>query len=491
VEGVDEAGHSQGQIQFLRQQPAQPSDAGSSSPQDIPPFVKILRRLRLGLDFRIETVVTRIAPTHGPLVLSIPLIPSEAVQTPGLTTKDGQILVSLDSEKEQVSWQSTLPVTDKIVLQAAETNSASEIWEVDASPQRHVDFSGLAPVRPKTTSGPWLPEWRPWPGEALTISIFRPSGVAGPTLTLDQTSLELHPGERATGAELALRLRSSQGTQYSLGFSRDTVLKSASIDGTPQTLRMLDGHVNLPVSPGVHRIRLALEWPAGVGFRIAAPAVDLGSPAVNLNVRMNLPENRWVLLTHGPKLGPAVLFWGELLIIIIAALGLARLGLVPLRAWQWFLLLVGLSQSPIWIGAAVVGWILAMGLRGRIVASHIGTLTFNALQILLGVYTMIFLWMVFSAVKQGLLGSPDMQISGNNSNAYFLNWYQDRGGPATPTVWVLSVPVMIYRALMLAWALWLAFALLSLLRFAYECYASNGLWKAMSRETLVKKTQEK
>ena len=38
-----------------------------------------------------------------------------------------------------------------------------------------------------------------------------------------------------------------------------------------------------------------------------------------------------------------------------------------------------------------------------------------------------------------------------------------------------------YRLLMLAWALWLAFALLGWLRWGWQCLASDGLWRATGK----------
>ncbi len=69
---------------------------------------------------------------------------------------------------------------------------------------------------------------------------------------------------------------------------------------------------------------------------------------------------------------------------------------------------------------------------------------------------------LFGAVQDGLLGYPDMQVAGNQSSAYDLKWYQDRADASLPTAWILSVPLMAYRVLMLLWSLWLAFALLTL-----------------------------
>jgi hypothetical protein len=111
---------------------------------------------------------------------------------------------------------------------------------------------------------------------------------------------------------------------------------------------------------------------------------------------------------------------------------------------------------------------------------------FNALQIILGGLTLLALGTLFAAVAQGLLSSPDMQITGNQSSAYFLNWYQDRSQPVLPTATVISVPLIGYRFLMLAWALWLALSLLNWLKWGWGCFSSNGLWhKAPIKEQTV------
>jgi hypothetical protein len=101
---------------------------------------------------------------------------------------------------------------------------------------------------------------------------------------------------------------------------------------------------------------------------------------------------------------------------------------------------------------------------------------FNVMQVVLGLLTIASLGQLFYAVAQGLLSSPDMQIVGNQSSAYSLRWYQDRSLPILPTATVISVPLMAYRLLMLAWSLWLAVSLLNWLKWGWTCFSSNGLW---------------
>ena len=103
------------------------------------------------------------------------------------------------------------------------------------------------------------------------------------------------------------------------------------------------------------------------------------------------------------------------------------------------------------------------------------------MQVMLAILTLAALLMLLFAVQQGLLGLPDMMVAGNGSTAYNMNWYLDRATATPQTAWVVSVPMLVYRLLMLAWALWLAFALLRWLKWGWGCYTRKGLWRKMAK----------
>ena len=124
----------------------------------------------------------------------------------------------------------------------------------------------------------------------------------------------------------------------------------------------------------------------------------------------------------------------------------------------------------------IVGWRLAMGLRERYGApAH--RLAFDGMQIGLAIWTLVAMICLFAAVRAGLIGQPEMQIRGSDSDTWTLNWIQDHVTGEMPRPWVLSLPEWVFRTLMLAWALWMAWSLLHWLRWAWECFCGEGLWR--------------
>ncbi|MBL0712615.1 MAG: hypothetical protein JJV98_02835, partial [Desulfosarcina sp.] len=186
--------------------------------------------------------------------------------------------------------------------------------------------------------------------------------------------------------------------------------------------------------------------------------------------------NRWVLFAGGPRLGPAVLFWSYLIVMVLTACALARTGITPLKYASWLLLSVGLTQVSILAALIVVGWFFVLAWREKSLEDA-GWLKFDLVQLLLVLWTVAALVGLYNAVERGLLGPPDMRVAATGSSRYVLNWTQDRIGEWMPRPWALTLPMWLYRMFMLFWSLWLAFALLKWLRWGWTCYSRDGIWK--------------
>jgi hypothetical protein len=58
-----------------------------------------------------------------------------------------------------------------------------------------------------------------------------------------------------------------------------------------------------------------------------------------------------------------------------------------------------------------------------------------------------------------------------------LAWFSDRTDALTPAAGAISLSLWWYKAAMLAWALWLSFALLRWLPWAWRAYSHGGYWR--------------
>ena len=479
VDGLRPDGSSESQLIFTRLA-SQTSQTGTEAleARSLPAFFAVERTLRLGLDWRVETRIRRLTPPGAAAALQVPVLAEEAVTTPDIRVAAGMVTANFTADQTEFAWESVLTRRASVTLTAPSTSEWMETWRADISPIWHAELAGIPVIHHQSDRGQWLPEWQPWPQESVTLSLTRPTGVPGQTLTIDRSRLQIAPGRRATDATLDVTLRSSQGAQHTLTLPAHAELQTLSINGTPQPIRQEGRNVTLPVSPGETQLTLHWRTDEALVTHFISPAFSLGTPSVNATLNVRLPEDRWTLAVGGPRLGPAVLFWGVLGVIMLVAFGLGRTRFTPLAAWQWALLGIGLSQTTIFNALLVVGWLFALAWRARLPANVTKT-QFNLVQLGLAVLTLMALSMLFQAIQHGLLGTPNMQITGNGSSAYDFNWFQDRADDAYPVAWVWSVPLWFYRGLMLAWALWLAFALLGWLRWGWAAYSRDGVWRSV------------
>jgi hypothetical protein len=488
--GIHEDGQVDDNIQLTRlpamaglQRSAETLPAGAMTGGNgaLPPFVLVNRQLVLGLTWEVITRVVRVTPAGTPVVLEVPLLEGESVTTPGMRVEQGKVKVNLSPTATELEWRSVLAETKQINLKANEVaTNWMEIWQLNVSPVWHVTLKGIPRIHSSNPEGMIMPEWRPWPGESVTIEVGRPEGVEGPTLTIDQSTMDLTPGLRFTEFSLRLNLRSSLGGQHTLTLPPDAQLQTVTINGNLQPIRSDKGKVILPITPGSQEIELKWQQPAGIKNFFRAPGVDLGLNSVNAEIQIHMSNNRWILFAGGPRMGPAVLFWSLLMVLLLFSFGLSRLGWTPLGLFSWILLGLGISQFPelpVVASVFVAGWLLALGWRKNMV--EVGKFWFDLRQIVLVFYTLGALIVLFVSIHQGLLGLPDMQISGNGSDALVLRWFQDRSSSTLPRPWGISVPIFYYRLAMLAWALWIAWALLKWLKWGWNCLSEGGLWRPL------------
>ena len=476
VAGVHEDGIADADLQLARIQKGGEGTGAALRPNALPPHVRVERTLVLGLRWEVDTSLVRQSPLGSPIVLEVPLLPGESVTTPGIRVSKGKALVNMGAQESELTWPGTLAEQAILELRAPQGVPWVEVWRLDASPVWHTVASGIPPVHQPTEQATRLPEWRPWPGEKLRLDSSRPLAVPGQTLTIQGSRLLLRPGLRASDAVLSMQVRSSRGGQHTLILPAGAELKSVKVNGSLQPIRQNGERVTLPITPGQQQLEIAWREAAGLRTFFRAPTVDVQSSSVNSEIRIHMGKARWILFLGGPTMGPSVLWWSLILALFIVALALGRTSLTPLKSHHWVLLGLGLSQVSVVAAAVVVAWLLAFGWRRRR-GSAGANYVFDLIQVGLAVLSLVALVILFRAVESGLLRHPDMGISGNQSTAAMLSWFQDRSGPVLARPWVLSVPLLVYRSAMLLWAVWLATSLLRWSRWLWACFVEGGFWQ--------------
>jgi hypothetical protein len=77
-----------------------------------------------------------------------------------------------------------------------------------------------------------------------------------------------------------------------------------------------------------------------------------------------------------------------------------------------------------------------------------------------------------------------MRVAGSGQQANELSWFNDQAPGELPIPWVLSLSMWWYKAAMLLWALWLAFALVRWLQIAWKALGSGGFWRKKQRSAM-------
>jgi hypothetical protein len=472
VSGVKADGGPEAQVFLSRKQKAAAAQSSYDQPA-VQTVVKVERELELGLVWEVHTVVTRLTPPGRAAEVRIPLLPGENVLTSEAIVKDGFMEIRLGAKDQSFAWESELPVGKQLSLATRAEDTWVEHWRLIASPVWNVTLAGLQPTFEQPDSR-LVPVWHPWPGEKIDLTVSRPEAIAGATMTVDRATHEITLGRRQRAAQLNLSLRSSLGEDFLVALPGDADVTALTLDGTAVPVHKETGKLVIPLHPGDQKVAISWKRNVTLGLRASIDDVRLPVESANITSTINVPEDRWVLWAGGPQRGPAVRFWDILVCALLAAVALGRMTRSPLKTAEWMLLVIGLTQVPLPAGLAVVGWLFFVTWRGSESFQRLSRFSYNVLQILLIFLTLAALGILVAAVGEGLLGRPEMFITGNDSTQTALRWFKARSDGQLPHCECLSISIWWYRLFMLIWALWLAMALIRWLQRGWKSFGAGG-----------------
>ena len=475
VTGISTNGVPDSQVFFVKEQETT-EDRAAYDRKNFHAVVVVDRYLEIGLISKVRTTVTRLSSRGKAVSLRVPLLSGESVLTSNREVEDGTIAVRLPATQTQTFWESEIPAGEAVQLQAALTDSWVERWHLVTSPIWNVSLEGFSPIyQPKAKD--LIPVWHPWPGETVNLVFSKPTAIVGDIMTVQKASYETKLGDRLRSVQMVLNLESSLAGDFEIDIDPEADVSSLKINDQPVPVQRNGSKVVVPAQVGKQKVDVQWRKPELLGKRARTSDVTLPVEASNITTTMVIPENRWILWAEGPLRGPAVRFWTILAVAILVALALGSLSLSPLRRFEWVLLAIGLTQIHLIAAMLVVGWLFLLAWRGHRSPDDSGRWTFNLIQLLIVALTASSLIILIVVVSQGLLGSPDMFVSGNGSSQTYLRWFQPRSDSRLPTASILSISVWYYRLLMLFWALWLATSLLRWLGWGWQQFGAGGFWK--------------
>ncbi|MGD9638629.1 MAG: hypothetical protein AB7U85_06180 [Alphaproteobacteria bacterium] len=487
IRGIEEDKTVSGVVQLVKEQTkeekAENKEEEKYNTPQIKPYLIVERNIDLGLTW---TVVTRVIIANSNTVgavVKIPLLNGESVTTKGIEVTDGQAVIDVTTNMPPVVWNSVLEEKSLVELFVSPNEFFTEVWKINASNIWNVKAEGLPRISSDKESG--LMVFKPWAGEALRLNVVKPQAVDGQVKTFDKIELSVKPSERNLSMVLDMVLRSSLGTQHKIKIPDSAKSPTVLINGERQFANFENGEIVFPVVPGSRNVRVEWLQPENITNMFKMPKVDVGASAVNVKISADIPEKRWILLAGGAAINPAILFWSILPLIILLAVGLGFYpSSIPLKKRHWFLLFLGLSQTSMMAIGTIVVWFLLLEIRKNNTMEGKSRFFFNLRQLFFVVLTFFVANALISGIANGLLGSPDMKIAGYASSSHILGWYQDFINGSIPDVWFISVPIYVWRGLMLLWALWLAFAVTSWAEWAFACFSSGGVWRKKKEDAV-------
>lgn len=415
------------------------------------PFVRVKRVLKMNAQWEVHTTVERVAPTVGSFDVRVPLLPNEQPQT-SLQVNDTVVVATFGHATTEVSWNSTLPIASEIIWTPISSQWGEEWWNVEADERWAIAAKGL----PSSASNSW--HFYPVGTEKMHLSVQQPKGRAGAVARIKQLSMEWNVAQRGRQATLHFTSEANNGGEVVLHIPQQWRLSDNANGMTLQP----GNRLSFTVQPGDQEWNVSFVTDEGAALRSISPKFTFSIPVHNATITPKFGDerrpNRWIVGLGGDGVRPVSM---DIVYIALAAFIGALIGLLPyspLRPYQWSLLAVGLIHGHL------LGLLIVTGLV--FLAPHLWARN-TTWKVITGVVgAAIVVWLFFAIL--GSLGTPpEMKLK---SIGFGLMWYNDfiaAGQPLSEAI-VYSVPLWLYRGFMLVWSLWVVVFVLKTLKQIWE-----------------------
>ena len=458
----------------------------TSSTYEFQTPVVVERELHLQYEPVVKTTVRVNEGRTEVFTIEIPLLRGETILNDHVMVNDGNAVVVFEPHVNTVRWDSSLLLSDELVLSAPSYADRSEQWLVRGSDFWRFKGDGVTPSQSERNSTVYMPRQ----GETLSLKLSKPTPIPGNTLTVKHVSVTSTVGSRASNNMAYFRIESSVADSFSVELPDSSVLEGVTIDGEDQPLST-GTLVNFAITHGEHLYGVRWRMDRVLGTLYRTPYLTISSDARNVSHTVRLAKNRWILFLGGPAIGSAVLFWGVVIVTVLVGLTLTYLPRFPLTKLDAILVAIGATLANIWALLFVALWTLGIWWRARTNLDGLPLYAYRIIQLALGILAFIGLIALFFTVLSALQRPPDMYIASSSMlanlvtntsfDAHILHWFADESSFELPTAWVFSLPFWVYQLTMLAWSLWLVFALIKWVRATFTVLSVPMYWGVSQR----------
>lgn len=475
VEGVIRGQIGDRKLTFNRLNPMEIDDTSSPvtnfTPLEITPYVSVQRQIVLTYEPTLITSVSRVAPNSGEITVRIPLLPNELVATSGMSVEDEHMVVNLKANQRTIMWESKLEEVTNITLSAPSIAERTERWSIIGSDFWNYSFEGVVPLDVGESHSTFIPR----SNEVLRVDIQQTQPVPGNSITIDSVNTYHRVDARATASSLRLTILASQPSEIEFTLPEDASVESFQFGGEFQSLPA-NNVVLLPVQPGSHQYSIDWNTEHGVSMLYKPPKVSFNQNAVNAHTVIQLPDSRWTVWLAGSSFGTTVAFWSVLIGVLIVSIAISKIPGFALSTRDAVILAIGATLVQLSMLVFVGIWFLAVWLKSRAKEEITRPWLYRTGQVILGGITLLLLYVLLNTIVAALTNDPNMYISGLLSSNHVFAWFSDEIAGVVPTPWVLSFPKWVYFVLILAWSMWLVFALLRWIRDWWQTLKTPVLW---------------
>ncbi len=413
--------------------------------------IDIVRRINFSDPNSVNTAVSARGLRNGDIV-DIPLLPGEVVSAYAEQIKEGKLRLVADGPTLNIRFNGTLPAGESLTLAAPDSANYIETWFITCDTSRACAFS----KEPRPATAPQPAHFEPNPGEKLVVSVKERAVLAGNN-SEGNFRLYVTSSQGSASYNIYGTIRLAAMDKVTLKIPAEARVQSFKIDDNDHPARPENGELTFLLGQGISSIDLKYNIDGEPSLFTRFAPVSASIPLVNTTISYNTPSRRVVLASLGSaEHHPVVLYWSVFMAHLLLALLVfffCRFLLpdVPMKLYQWILLLVPLASISSYMLLALIIPMLLLALPLKAKAQPRWGRFLGLIAILLALISALV-----GASGAALLSAPDMSIHNSvygNDMTWLIGYLP--AGQAIEGFGAFSIPIWLWKCLQFIWCLWL------------------------------------